>query len=118
VSHDPELDRLYPDDERPIPADPVCLHNGYVLAWCVEGDGSRWPWLVSTTGDTDPDPAGGCRCGQCVPAHERLGQLPWDVRERLQGYHRCGRPTASGRPCRQYVSEAGAACHVHQDPTT
>jgi len=60
---------------------------------------------------TDPQ----CRDVQ----HEQLGALPLDVVKRIaiaQRRHRCGRPTESGRPCRNPVTHPGDTCHWHRTP--
>ena len=102
------------DPDRPIAddRDAADLDNGYTLAWAVDPDGERWPWLVAqlcqdcersaTHGDYD------------AAAHERAGQLPREYRERLGLLQRCGATTWHGEPCRRLVP-AGTHCRDHID---
>jgi hypothetical protein len=89
------------------------LGNGYMLAWCIAGDGEAWPWLVrNLCGECDAAATHGSR--DLVPAHERTGRLPAAVRDALGLVHRCGAPTRRGEPCRARVSEAGELCGAHR----
>lgn len=89
----------------------------YVAAVCVADTGEEVLWLVNVM-VLD----GGCDHalhGDADQPHERLGHLPRRVYDRIwstQGDDadsRCGRPRADGQPCRQRVSDPGAACCFH-----
>jgi hypothetical protein len=84
----------------------------YLAAVCVTPDGEDVLWLVCKTELDAEDP----RCGNANQRHEQLGRLPQTVRDRIWGDAlRCGRPTATGKPCRQRVAEPGRSCGVHCD---
>jgi hypothetical protein len=106
-------------DPRPIPdwGTAAPLAGGYIAAECVASDGEAWPWLVAPLcPGCEDDATHGNR--DTVPAHERTGRLPVQVRDALGLIHRCGRPTKRGKgpPCRIVVSEPGQVCgaHLHQ----
>lgn len=86
----------------------------YFAAVSVNADGTEALWLVSKDhlGADNPD------SGDANQPHEQLGPLPQAVRERIRaaGRARCGRPTASGRPCRTQVAQAGDGCRHHGGP--
>lgn len=58
-----------------------------------------------------------------VPFHEGLGRLPYHYQRRVEvvtsglphrdGIPYCGRPTGSGRPCRNQVRSLGSGCYLH-----
>ncbi|WP_019969341.1 hypothetical protein [Mycobacterium sp. 141] len=102
------------DDPRPIVDVARAVHlcdvgmPGYLLAPCVATDGIDQIWIVDTACLADnnhrPPP----------PAHELIGRLPAVVRDRIWGDElRCGRPTSTGRPCRQRVKNPGGTCRRH-----
>lgn len=89
------------------------LGNGYHLAWTVDDDGNRWPWLVA---HLCPDCSARAVHGSYDGAiHERwLDRLPERFRERLGLIHRCGyEATTTGYPCRNQASRPGQRCKVH-----
>jgi hypothetical protein len=96
-------------------ADSLPLADGDALAACVEPDGSTSLWVVRPLCATHE---GDVVHGSLSDAdHERLGRLPSPIQQRLDHAlrPRCGEPTADGRPCRQHVGSAGAACHWHRE---
>jgi hypothetical protein len=115
--------RALPDPDRHCFPDHrlgMCLNNGYWALEAVGPDGGRTVWLALSGTDADRLPQG-CNCHHCA-GHEQLGSLPdqWtrkihDVlsEHRWLPFPTCGRPTASGTPCRIGVPMAGAACHWH-----
>ena len=84
------------------------------LAWCVNADGSRWPWLVAPDRSDDL----GCHCA----AHEELGPLPDAVARRLQDVlarpPRCGSTRRDGGRCRALVPAHGRRCRHHDTAST
>jgi hypothetical protein len=95
----------------------VCLCDvgapDYLAAVCITSDGDDALWLVSKTELDAENP----RCGNANQRHEKLGQLPVAVRERIWGDSlRCGRPTHAGRPCRIRVGTPGDPCGTHAKP--
>ena len=85
---------------------------GYAIAWCVNSAGEDQAWLISEAELNIP----GTTHGDGDQPHEQLGPLPdrWRYRVALAPY-RCGRPRADGRPCRQFVGEAGRTCAWHSE---
>jgi hypothetical protein len=99
------------------PARTVCLCDAgdtdYVATVAVDHEGAETYWLAhkELLGCDDAD------CGDENQPHEKLGRLPAAVRDRIWGDAlRCGRPTASGRPCRIRVTNAGDPCGTHAKP--
>ncbi|HTX95222.1 MAG TPA: hypothetical protein VME67_10465 [Mycobacterium sp.] len=83
----------------------------YAAAVCITPDGEDVLWLISKTELAAED----TRCGTAKQHHEGLGRLPQAVRDRIWGDQlRCGRPTASGRPCRHRVAQPGRTCAHHR----
>ena len=83
---------------------------GYRAAMCVTADGEVEAWLVNDTVLGTPN----APHGNADQQHEQVGPLPAQWRHRVAlAPWRCGQPRADGRPCRQYVSEAGRACGWH-----
>jgi hypothetical protein len=83
----------------------------YVATVTVDRDGNETFWLArkDLLGRPDADH------GNENPPHERLGRLPQAIREKVWGDALlCGRPTATGRPCRQRVAEPSQSCGVHR----
>ncbi|WP_139114195.1 MULTISPECIES: hypothetical protein [unclassified Gordonia (in: high G+C Gram-positive bacteria)] len=91
--------------------------DGYTIAETVDRDGQRQAWIVARHHLADVDDHRDVDHGAVeAPPHERLGPLPDDLRDRVAAVVlRCGRPTASGRPCRARVAEPGAACGAHRE---
>lgn len=89
----------------------------YVAAVCVTDSGDDVLLLVHVP-SLDSEHS---QHGNPNQQHERLGPLPRRVYDRIWSAHydddgaRCGRPRADGQPCRQRVSEPGAACCFHSD---
>lgn len=93
-----------------LPYEVVELGNGDELALAVDMRGDSTLWIIRP---------GTCECDRCQgstvdAAHERLGRLPAEYRERLGLRHRCGRPTSAGHPCRSIVGDAGVPCGWHR----
>jgi hypothetical protein len=101
---------LITDPQREAPLDDVGLPC-YTATVAVDRDGNETLWLAGRPllGDRDADR------GNPNPPHERLGRLPRHYRDALWGDQlRCGRPTASGRPCQARVAKPGDACGQHR----
>lgn len=72
----------------------------------VRPDGSEQAWIY-----IDGAPS---EMNFTVPAHEHVGPLPPMATDRINDVIlRCGRPTKSGRPCRQRVNVPGNSCPIH-----
>ena len=98
------------------------LNNSYWAVEAIGPDGARSVWLVLSGPEADGLPQG-CGCRRCAE-HEQEGPLPdqWanrikDVldKPRWSPIPVCGRPTATGKPCRNGVRQAGDACHWHRE---
>lgn len=89
---------------------------GYVVAWCIAPDGQSAAWLVS---DAELLNGENAQRGNPNQPHEQIGRLPsyWRARA-ARPPHRCGRPRADGRPCRQAVKIAGRPCVWHAERAT
>lgn len=88
-----------PDDRHRLRLD-----DDWDAAWCINVDGTSWPWLMRAGGDDLPH---GCDCQTCAP-HDQRGPCPVDL-------DRCGAPTQTGTPCMRPVKEPGR-CWQHADP--
>lgn len=85
---------------------------GFSAAVAVDVDGVSQLWLI----DRDQLGVPGVDHGEQFPRHELTGPLPRGVRARVMNAAiRCGRPTASGRPCRGIVATLGTACGHHRE---
>ncbi len=101
-------------DRSSLPIQPVRLDDAHTLAWCVNEDGSTWPWLITDLCTAHAATARhGCNCPACAP-HEQTGPLPPPVVYRLRQPPRCGGRTTTGYPCRIEVRAAGQRCHWHR----
>jgi hypothetical protein len=72
------------------------IGDGFTIHTLIEQNGSAHYWVCAD------DQTTGCPKRQ-IPAHERLGPLPAEIRRRVLYANprpRCGRPTRSGKPCR------------------
>ena len=102
-----------PHDRHSLPADGIDLDATLTIAWCVDPRGHAHPWLLDHAHHGRP----GCACRRCAP-HERPGHpIPAHMQQRLDALtsrRRCGRPTRTGRPCRQPVHPDATGCHHHQ----
>lgn len=106
-------DRALPDLYRT-----VCLPTGVHAAVCITSTGGTALWLIAHHGRIRDEDTVGCACLECAP-HEHPDQpVPDVMRARLAAPPRCGRPTATGEPCRTFVTRPGAACRWHTDRTT
>lgn len=89
----------------------ACLDADHFLGWAIAADGARWPVIVDrrVTGTTTV--ALGADAAGALAPHEALGPLPaaWREPDRI-----CGRPTASGAPCKIETWPRGAACRHHR----
>jgi hypothetical protein len=104
------------DPLRSAPLEDVGGDADYITAVCVTADGDTVLWLVSASHLACP-PDSPCRANTGYPAHEKLGQLPVWVRDRIWGDAlRCGRPTRAGRPCQIRVGTPGGPCGMHAKP--
>jgi hypothetical protein len=91
------------------------LGDGLWVAWLVDADGARCPYIVDRHPDAPTDLPSGREVVRLAP-HERTGRLPADVREALGLIHRCGALAATtGRPCRNRVARPGDRCDAHRD---
>lgn len=107
------------DDGPKALADEVtALDNGYAMAWCIDADGTPWPWIIAPlcADHQDDHVRHGCTCRNCAP-HEQPGPLPASVRARLER-ERCGAPRADGHPCRTAVGSPGGRCAWHRQEAT
>lgn len=98
----------------------VCLCDvglpNYLAATAVADDGSEHLLLALHDGINDHQVVYDHHCRNV--AHEQPGRLPGGWRERVWGeLARCGRPTASGQPCRRMVSTPGESCTQHRGLT-
>lgn len=84
---------------------------GYVAATALSSDGDEHFVLARCDGLDDPEAAYDYRCRDV--AHEQIGRLPRNVRDRIWDL-RCGRPTRSGHPCQRRVAEPGQSCGMHE----
>jgi hypothetical protein len=85
----------------------------FIAATAVAADGAEHLVLVLRDAIGDADVVYDANC----PAveHESTGKLPGGWRERVWGdLARCGRPTASGQPCRRIVGTPGESCTQHR----
>ena len=116
-----DLGALYAENGRwtlPDFADAVELDDEYTLAVAYRSDDTPEVWLVSTlSAHHHAERLGteqrhdGCTC---PAAHEKVGRLPREYRDRLGLIHRCGRPASHGGPCRAIVYRPGEACDHHR----
>ncbi len=86
-----------------------------LAATAIDGDGREY--LVVAEVDQLGDPVAVVDVACPDAPHEQLGPLPLEYVRRFtvaQRTHRCGRPTAAGRPCRALVGHHGAACAHHR----
>lgn len=84
---------------------------GFTAAVCVRPDGRDALWLVDRAELSAEHP----RHGNGDQPHEQLGPLPDRYRLGVRCTPiRCGRPTATGRPCRTPVHRPGDGCHWHR----
>jgi hypothetical protein len=86
----------------------------YLAAVAVSPDGTEHLVLVErdSLGDDDVVYDSNCRNAR----HEGLGKLPREFRDAVWGdVLRCGRPTATGKPCRARVAEPGGVCGMHRN---
>lgn len=90
------------------------LADGFDLGWAISPDGERWPVIVDRRlAGTTTVALGADQAGDLAP-HERLGPPPTTAREPDRADRTCGRPTASGSPCRIETWPRGAACYHHR----
>lgn len=85
---------------------------GYALTVAVDHNGNETLWIIDN-GQLGVD---GTDHGNPNQPHEKPGELPQTIRERIRGDRaRCGRPRADGKPCRAPAPEPGRGCYWHQD---
>ncbi|BBX63034.1 hypothetical protein MSAS_22080 [Mycobacterium saskatchewanense] len=91
---------------------------GYGAVTAVHADGSTVLLVAETARIGDTTAVFDAACSDAP--HEQPGPLAAGWRDRIAlAPIRCGRATrTTGRPCRQIVTHAGAACARHRQPTT
>ena len=95
----------------------VCLCDvgevRYLAATTVSADGTEHFVLALRDAIDDGKTCYDATCRDV--GHEQTGPLTGGWRERVWGdLARCGRPTASGQPCRRMVSTPGESCTQHR----
>lgn len=89
----------------------------YLAAVAVGTDGRETLVLASRDAIGDENARYDSTCADVE--HEQPGPLPPRWRDRVTlAPLRCGRRTKSGKTCRSYVSQPGAACGRHRDRNT